>query len=195
MPHCCLNVNTYKGRRKGWSVGEEGGRRESMEWLWRRGRMSVLSFFDGVLVREELVERHGVQAKKEVLECFVDCHWRLSVLCVVAMWDWPTPWWMLSDLLVSELAWVSTCSLNNFSRLLLFIGCCSPCLFILISCSEWTNWYTRDSETTKMRKWEETTEVMQRFRQAACKNHLNLGPRKWRLQLATKGESLNCDPV
>ena len=36
--------------------------------------MSVLSFFDGVLVREELVERHGVQAKKEGMGCFVDCH-------------------------------------------------------------------------------------------------------------------------
>jgi hypothetical protein len=32
-------------------------------------------FFDGVLVREELVEgkeMHGVQAKKEGLECFAD---------------------------------------------------------------------------------------------------------------------------
>ena len=125
------------------------------------------------------------RAKKEVLECFVDCHWRLSVLCVVAMWDWPTPWWMLSDLLVSELAWVSTCSLNNFSRLLLFTSCCRPCLFVLIRCYEQTTWYTRECETTKMREWEET-EVMQWCCQADCKNYLNLSTRitNWRLWLA-----------
>jgi len=79
--------------------------------------------------------------------------------------------------------WVSICSLNNFSRLLLFTSCCRPCLFVLIRCYEQTTWYTRECETTKMRKWEET-QVMQWCRQADCKNYLNLSPRNWRLWLA-----------